>query len=73
MFAIGINGLNLNEGDRWFDISMYYRSYEPDGRKSTRMSLIPCKKAQWTYVNQSFGDTYDQLSFNKWLCPENET
>ena len=68
-----MNGVNLNEGDRWFDISMQFRSYGPDGRNKTYMNLVPCEKSQWTKVNESFGDVYDRLHFSEWLCPENGT
>ncbi len=47
LFAIGIVGIDLTEGDRWFDVSMQFRSYGPDDRNKTYMNLVPCKKSQW--------------------------
>ena len=55
LFAVGINGLNLNEGDRWFDVYMQYRSYGPDGRNKTYLPLKPCSKEPWLNINESFG------------------
>ena len=73
MFAIGMNGMNLNEGERWFDISMQFRSYAPDGRNKTYMELVQCERSQWTNVNETFGDVFDRLDLSKWLCPKNKT
>ena len=42
IFAIGITGMDLTQGDRWFDVSMQFRSYGPDDRNKTYMNLVPC-------------------------------
>ena len=51
MFAVGISGLNLNEGNRWFDVYMQYRSYDAQGRNKTFIQLVPCSRSQWTNIN----------------------
>ena len=63
MFAIGLSRFNLNSEERWFDIYMQFRSYGPDGRNKTYMNLVPCKRSQWTSINETFGDLYDRLGF----------
>ena len=42
MFAIGITGINLNEGERWFDVYLQFRSYDSNNRNKTFIPLQPC-------------------------------
>ena len=51
MFAVGVNGVNLNEGQRWFDIYMQFRSYDAESRNKTYLKMIPCERSQWEAVN----------------------
>jgi hypothetical protein len=71
MFAISLLGFDMNEGDRWFDIYMQFRSYGDGMRNKTYVPLVPCEKDIWVNIDESFGDVYDRLGFDEWLCPEN--
>lgn len=42
MFAVSLEGFDMNEGDRWFDIYMQFRSYDSSGRNKTTVPLQPC-------------------------------
>ena len=70
MFAVGITDLNLNEGDRWFDVYMQYRSYDAQFRNRSSVPLQQCTKEQWTSINETYGEFFDKLKLEEWLCPE---
>lgn len=46
MFAISVQGLDMNNGERWFDVYMQYRSYDNDKgeRNKTIIPLKACEK-----------------------------
>lgn len=48
MFAIGITDLDLNSGERWFDIYMENRTYAGANRTRSKVNLTKCNKQQWT-------------------------
>ena len=68
-FAVGINGLDLNAGERWFDVYMQFRSYNSEARNKTYVQMVPCSRTQWIKIDESYGPIYDRLGFEKWLCP----
>ena len=71
MFAISLLGFDMNSGDRWFDIYMQFRSYGDGMRNKTYVPLVACDKEVWMGIDESFGEVYDRLGFDRWLCPEN--
>lgn len=53
---------------------MQFRSYNTTQRNFTvPVKFQKCEKQQWTYINETYGQLYDQLNFSKWLCPEKNT
>lgn len=67
MFAIGLDNIDVNSGDRYFDISMQFRHYNATHKLKINKPLSPCTRSQWEAVG--FGSIYDKLSLNRWLCP----
>lgn len=51
MFALGISDVDLNTGDRWFDVYMQFRFYSAAGRNRTNIKLQKCERSQWTSIN----------------------
>ena len=70
MFAVGVSGLNLNDGDQWFTIELKFKSYSAESRVKDSLPLVACTKEHWTSVEEKFGDIYDRFGFEEWLCPE---
>lgn len=73
MFALGLEGVNLNEGDRWFNIELKFKSYSSEGRAVELLPLVPCSRQHWTSVQKEFGEIYDRFGFQSWLCPANNS
>ena len=71
MFAIGLTQLDMNQGERYFDIYMQFRHYGTHGRTKTYIPLVACTKQPW--MNIGLGDSFDRLGFDKWLCPSPDT
>lgn len=53
MFALGISDVDLNEGDRWFDVYMQFRNYSSAGKNKTFIKLQKCEKSQWTSIKNN--------------------
>ena len=64
MFAVGIDHLDMNEGDRYFDVVMKKKHFSVLGRINTTVPLQPCKLYQWGNINRQLGKTYDRLNLN---------
>lgn len=76
LFAVGINNINLNDPvTKYFNIVFYARTQFPNGtRFTTYTNLVPCTRDPWNNIDKSFGDAFDRLSFDRWLClPHNMT
>jgi hypothetical protein len=69
MFSVGIDQLDMNHGERYFDVIMEKKHFSVLGKINTTIPLNPCKLAQWGNINRELGKTYDRLNLNKWLCP----
>jgi hypothetical protein len=68
MFAIGITGLDLNNGPRYFDVIMQGKDQNVTQKTTTPINLIPCEREVW--ANLGFGDTFDKLNLTQWLCAD---
>ncbi len=44
MFAIGVTGVDLNQGDRWFDIYFEKRISDGSGKQKWTLELQKCTK-----------------------------
>lgn len=67
MFALGIEGVDMSQGMRYFDVYMQARYNEGAVKKRTTIGLIPCTKQPWEAIGKA--DVFDRLSLGKWLCP----
>lgn len=76
LFAVGINNINLNDPvTKYFNIVFYSRTQSPNGTKiTTYTNLVPCTRDPWNNIDTSFGETFDRLALDRWLClPDNMT
>lgn len=71
MFAIGLDGIDVNRGERYFDLYMQFRHYNSTHKIRTNIQLEPCKREDWE--NLGFGDAFDRLNLTRWLCPSSTT
>ena len=73
MFAIGITGMDLSGSQRYFDFSLQHKATFNTGpsriKEVQNIMLEPCTQAHWSGVNPSITQNYNNLGFNKWLCP----
>lgn len=67
MFAVGMDNIDMNSGSRYFDVVMQFRHYNSTKKIKTTIPLIPCYRDQWE--SRGYGDTFDRLNLQKWLCP----
>lgn len=44
LFAVGLDNIDLNSGERYFDIYMEFRHYNNTNRNKTIIPLIPCER-----------------------------
>ena len=52
MFAVGFSDIDMNRGERLFDLEMEFRSYAPGARNKTKVNLVPCEREQWAAVGE---------------------
>lgn len=69
MFAVGVTGINLNQGNRWFTVYMEKRVYDSNGKNKFTVPLGQCHKQQWTRIKKQLENVYDKMGFDTWLCP----
>ncbi len=50
-FAIGLQGFDLNQGKRWFDIYLQQRHYNSSDRLKIYHDLVPCQREQWVQMD----------------------
>ena len=51
MFAVSLSGFDMNQGDRYFDVYMQFRSYDRNNRNKTFVPLEACRREQWSSIN----------------------
>lgn len=76
LFAIGLTNINLNDPNtKYFNILFSAKTQFGNGTKiTTSVSLVPCQRSSWNAVDASFGQAYDHIGFQNWLClPSNLT
>jgi hypothetical protein len=61
----------MNLGQRYFDVYMQGRNYNTTGRYRSAIQLIKCHRGQWE--SKGYGETFDRLGLDKWLCPPEGT
>lgn len=73
MFAIGLENIDLNANQRYFDVSMTTKSIVTNNsvrtRKTNIIKLEPCTVEHWTGINNNFVKSYSKIGFKDWLCP----
>lgn len=47
MFAIGMDNIDVNSGERYFDIYMESRHYYGTAKDKVAVALAPCEKGPW--------------------------
>jgi len=67
MFAIGVTSVDMNTGNRYFDVSMTYTHVDNGVKTKHSVPLTACNRTVW--ANLGFASSYDRLGFSKWLCP----
>jgi hypothetical protein len=72
-FMIGLSGVDMNSGIRYFDVSMTYAAYNNSVNSSRKImnktSLGPCKMESWSSFDKSIIESVHILNPEKWLCP----
>lgn len=48
MFALGIETLDVNYGERYFDIYMQFRNYNSTHKTKTNIPLKVCARDKWS-------------------------
>lgn len=76
MFAIGISGLNLSDSQRYFDISMWSKSFTKNGTGFSKdeklVSLKPCTIDQWRGANEAIANSFWNIGLSQYLCPPSD-
>ena len=51
MFAVGINNLDMNSGERYFDIKLSQFVTLNGIPKEIEVGLVPCQRSVWSGTN----------------------
>jgi hypothetical protein len=54
MFAISLNGLNMNQGLRYFDLSVATSAIIKGIKSKSNITMVPCTQEMWTALGQDF-------------------
>lgn len=69
MFAVGLDGINMNTGARYFDI-LIDQYVSVNQTKSKRSILVgPCESEMWKSLGAGYLEVFNRLKMHDWLCP----
>lgn len=69
MFAVGLKGIDMNNGQQYFNIKATIIG-DDNGRKINQtIDLIPCETNMWAPLGDDYTKIYDRYDIGQRLCP----
>lgn len=69
MFVVGVEGMSLSGGKRFFDINITQWIYDNGVKRIHNVATHPCSKNEWEIYGDEFYQRYQSLNLSHWLCP----
>lgn len=69
MFAIGLNGIDMNTGPRYFNFQVLTTQIINGTKTKSAINLVPCVSEMWAQLGSDYTAMFDRLGLQSWLCP----
>lgn len=71
MFAIGLTGIDMNSGDRYFNLNVVRTASYPSSPKvKSDIKMLQCTPSMWTHLGDGYEKIFSRLNLTQWVCPE---
>ena len=70
MFAIGLNGISMNTGLRYFDLRIEQYTSINQTKSKRSILAVPCEADMWKSLGSGYVDIFNRLKMKNWLCPQ---